>query len=153
MEAIPMAVPRDFYNFFDICKMEGIPEGTAKSAIDRGIEGISGMEAIKEIGHLFKQFEKPVRGKMLKQYGIRRNHYDYWKKHGHAPVIAPGRPPKWDDATQIRIHLRKDVYDEFKAIVDKANSVSAVKVSYRDMHSVAVQEFNARRRHILGGDL
>jgi len=144
-----MAIPRDFYNFFDICKMEGIPEGTAKAAIVRGLEGIAAMEALKPIGHLFKEFEKPVKGGMRKQYGIRRTHYDYWKKHGIPPKLSPGRPPKWEGATEIRCYFKKEVYDEFKAIVDKANSMSMVRVSYRDMLQVAVQEFNDRRRHIL----
>jgi len=45
--------------------------------------------------------------------------------------------------------LDNKLYDEFKAIVDKANSMSEIKVYYRDMFAVAVREFVERRKHIL----
>jgi len=134
--------------------MEGIPEGTAKAATARGLEGIASIQALKPIGHLFKEFEKYVKGGVRKQYGILRSHYDYWKKHGEPPKLSPGRPPKYKDCAEIRMYLDPKIYNEFKAIVDKANSMSAIKVSYRDMLAVAVREFNDRRKHILmDGDI
>jgi len=149
-----MAIPRNYYNYFDVCKMEGIPDGTAKRATAKGLEGIASVEALKPIGHLFKPFEKFVKGGKRNQYGILRNHYDYWKKHGHAPKLSPGRPPKYKDAAELRIQLDKNVYEEFKSIVDKANSMSSIKISYRDMIAVAIREFNDRRKHILlDGDI
>lgn len=144
-EAIQMAIPRNYYNYFDVCKMEGIPEGTAKSAVATGLEGIAAMSALKPIGHLFKEFERFVKGGKRRQYGILRNHYDYWKKHGHAPKLSPGRPKKHKDCTEIRAYIPNNVYNEFKEIVNNANSVSVVRVSYRDMFSVAIQEFCQRR--------
>lgn len=148
-----MAVPRNYYNFFDVCKMEGIPEGTAKAATARGLEGIASIQALKPIGHLFKEFEKYVKGGVRKQYGILRSHYDYWKKHGEPPKLSPGRPPKYKNCAEIRLYLDQKLYDDFKAIVDKANSMSEVKVYYRDMIAVAVREFVDRRKHILDGDM
>lgn len=147
-----MAIPRNYYNFFDVCKMERIPDGSAKSAVATGLEGIAAMSALKPIGHLFKEFERFAKGGKRRQYGILRNHYDYWKKHGHAPKLSPGRPKKYNNCAEVRAYIPNNIYDEFKAIVDKANSISAVKVSYREMFAVAIKEFNDRRGHTLDGD-
>lgn len=141
-------VPKNYYNFFDVCKMEGIPEGTAKSAVNRGLDGIASMEPLKPIGHLFRQFEKPTRGGMRKQYGILRRHYDFWKQTGEAPKVSPGRPPKWKgnpNYVNINIPCPTAIYEEFKAVVNGANAQSLVKVSYRDMVPVALKEFCDRR--------
>ena len=148
-------VPKNYYNFFDVCKMEGIPENTAKGAITSGLDGIKAMKALKPIGHLFKQFEKITKSGPMNQYGILRRHYDYWKRTGEAPEVSPGRPPKWKDnpnLVNINIPFPRDLYEEFKKIIDIANSKSLVKVSYRDMFPVAVKEFCERRNHLVGGD-
>ncbi|HHX62135.1 MAG TPA: hypothetical protein GX707_15715, partial [Epulopiscium sp.] len=35
-------MPKNYYNYFDICKWENIPTGTSKSAIgEKGLAGIS----------------------------------------------------------------------------------------------------------------
>lgn len=140
-----MAIPKNYYNFFDICKLEGIPTGTAKRAIgEGGLEGIASIEKLKPIAHLFREFEKGLR----KQYGILHRHYDYWKRTGEVPKVSPGRPPKWKgnpNYININIPFPKDLYEEFKQIVDKANSMSVIKYTYRDMIYLAVREFIDRR--------
>lgn len=151
-----MAVPKNYYNYFDVCRMEGIPMGTAKSALDKGLDGIKSVQALKPIGHLFKEFEKFVKGGPRKQYGILRRHYDYWKRTGEAPKVSPGRPPKWKNNpnyVNINIPCPRDIYEEFKAVVDGANAQSLVKVSYRDMIPVALKEFSERRPQFKGGGI
>jgi len=146
-----MAIPKNYYNFFDICKLEGIPTGTAKGALADGLEGIARIEKLKPIAHLFREFEKGLR----KQYGILRRHYDYWKQTGEAPKVSTGRPPKWKsnpNVTNLNIPFPKDLYEQFKKVVDKANSISVIKVTYRDMVAVAVKEFVDRRPQLLDGD-
>jgi len=51
-----VAIPKNYINFFDVCKMEGIPEGTAKGATAEGLKGIASIQALKPIGHLFREF-------------------------------------------------------------------------------------------------
>lgn len=146
-----MAIPKNYYNFFDICKMEGIPTGTAKGALADGLEGIARIEKLKPIGHLFREFEKGMR----KQYGILRRHYDYWKRTGEPPKVSPGRPPRWKNDptyTNINIPIKKSLWERFRRMVDNANAVSVVKISYRDMLYVALEEAMQRRPQFLGGD-
>lgn len=142
-------MPNNYYNYFDICKMEGINANTAKSAIgDKGLEGISKIVALQPIAHQFKCFPKYENGNLRNQYGILKTNYDFWKKEGRARKQSPGRPPKWKDnpnVVNINIPFPKDLYEEFKAIIDKANDMSIVKVTYRDMIYVAVREFCDRR--------
>lgn len=147
-----MAIPKNYYNFFDICKLEGIPTGTAKSAIgDGGLEGIAKIEKLKPIAHLFREFEKGLR----KQYGILRRHYDYWKQTGEAPKVSTGRPPKWKNnpnVINLNIPFPKDLYEQFKKVVDRANSMSVIKVTYRDMVAVAIKEFIDRRVYLMNNE-
>lgn len=147
-----MAIPKNYYNFFDICKLEGIPTGTAKSAIgDGGLEGIAKIEKLKPIAHLFREFEKGLR----KQYGILRRHYDYWKQTGEAPKVSSGRPPKWKNnpnVINLNIPFPKDLYEQFKKVVDRANSMSVIKVTYRDMVAVAIKEFIDRRVYLMNNE-
>jgi len=147
-----MAIPKNYYNFFDICKLEGIPTGTAKSAIgDGGLEGIAKIEKLKPIAHLFREFEKGLR----KQYGILRRHYDYWKQTGEPPKVSPGRPPKWKNnpnVINLNIPFPKDLYEQFKKVVDRANSMSVIKVTYRDMVAVAIKEFIDRRVYLMNNE-
>lgn len=147
-----MALPKNYYNYFDICKWEGIPTGTAKRAVgEEGLAGIAGIEKLKPIAHLFKEFEK---GDMRKQYGILKSHYDYWKKKGKPPKVSPGRPPKWKNnpnLVNINIPIDKTLYEEFKNVVDNGNAISAIKYTYRDMIAVAMREFIQRRPQFLGG--
>lgn len=148
---------RDYYNYYDICTVEGIEKSRAKNVIGTiGVEGIKHLDELRPIEHLFEVFERPRKGGIVNQYGIRRRFYDEWKETGEVPKVSTGRPPKWKDnpnVSQVRFYLDKDVYKEFKAIVDKANSMSVIKVTYREMLAVAVQEFNDRRRQILDGQL
>lgn len=147
-----MALDKRYYNFFDICKWEGIPIGTAKGKAANGLEGIKSLEALKPIGHLFRKFEsKDTRN----QYGILRTHYDFWKRTGEPPKVSPGRPPKWKNnpnLININIPFPKDLYRQFQQVVDNANSLSVVKVAYRDMFAVAVKEFVERRPQFLNSD-
>ncbi len=89
-----MGLPKNYYNFFDICKKEEILTSTAKAAVGgEGLAGISSIAKLKPIAHLFREFPKGTR----KQYGILKRHYDYWKEHGEPPKVSPGRPKKYDD--------------------------------------------------------
>jgi|GEM_PF-1820425 len=151
-------LPKNFYNYFDICKMEGIESTKAKNAISRSIkiEGIKHLNELAPIEHLFEVFEKPLRGGMVNQYGIKRTHYDYFKRTGEAPLISPGRPKKFKDKSQftnINIELPKKIYDEFKDVVDNANSMSAIRVYYPDMIAVAIKEFTDRRLHLFDAEI
>lgn len=143
-----MALPKNYYNFFEICKMEGIPANTAKGAVGYdGLKGISGIVPLQPISHLFREFPNGLR----KQYGILRSHYDFWKRTGEPPKVSPGRPPKWKDnpnLVNVNIPISKTLYEEFKKVIDNANSISAVKYSYRDMIAVAMQEFIDRRPNL-----
>ena len=149
------SLPSNYYNYFDICTMEGIDKTRAKNAIKMlGVEGIKNVEQLKPIEHLFEVFEKPRKGEMRNQYGIRRTHYDYWKRTGKVPKISPGRPKIWKNDptyTNINIPIKKDLYDRFRRMVDNANNVSAVKISYRDMIYIAMEEAIQRRPEFTGG--
>ena len=53
-------LPKNFYNYFDICTMEGIEKNRAKNAVnEKKVEGIKDLEELKPIEHLFEVFEKP----------------------------------------------------------------------------------------------
>jgi hypothetical protein len=80
-----MGLPTNYINYFEICKIEEIPEGTAKSAISVGLKGINRIEKLKPIAHLFRTFAKGER----KQYGIFKKYYDNWKQTGELPKVAP----------------------------------------------------------------
>lgn len=145
-------LPKNYYNYFDICKWEGIPTGTAKSALANGLDGIASIQKLKPIAHQFKCFPKYENGRLRNQYGILKTNYDYWKEHGEPRKQSPGRPPKWKNNpnyVNINIPCPKDLYDTFKKVVDKANEMSVVKVTYRDMIYVAMQEFIDRRPEFL----
>lgn len=74
-------MPKNYYNYFDICKWEGIPTGTAKSAIGKkGLEGIASIEKLKPIAHQFKEFPKYENGMLRSQYGILKSNYDFGRK-------------------------------------------------------------------------
>jgi len=145
-------MPKNYYNYFDICKWEGIPTGTAKRAIGgNGLEGIKSVEVLKPIAHQFKVFPKYENGNLRNQYGILKTNYDFYVKNGRARKQSPGRPPKWKDnpnVVNINIPFPKDLYEEFKGVVDRANEMSIVKVTYRDMFAVAIQEFIQRRPNL-----
>lgn len=140
--------PKPFYSLQAVARMMGIPKNTINEAFYRGIDTI---QAIKPIAHLFHRFEE---GDEF-TYAILKKHFDKWRETGKVPKVSTGRPPRWknnEDYCQIRFECKKETYELFKAIVDKANSMSAVKVGYRDMIRVAIDEFNERRKQILDGD-
>jgi len=141
-------MPKNYYNYFDICKWENIPTGTAKGILDKGLDGIAGNEVLKPIAHQFKCFPKYENGNLRNQYGILQTNYNYYKENGEPRKQTSGRPPKWKDnpnLTNINIPFPKDLYEEFKDIVDNANKLSVSKVNYRDMIYVSVREFCDRR--------
>lgn len=148
-------MPKNYYNYFDVCKWEGVATGTAKRASSEGLEGIVKVKELEEIAHQFKCFPKYENGTLRNQYGILKTNYDFWKKNGRARKQSPGRPPKWKDnpnVVNINIPFPKDLYKEFQGVVDRANEMSVVKVTYRDMIYVAVQEFIQRRPQFLNHD-
>ncbi|MFA5322139.1 MAG: hypothetical protein WC373_05640 [Smithella sp.] len=140
--------PKTFYTLQAVARMMGIPKDTVNDAFNHGIDAV---EAIKPIAHLFTCFRE---GDEV-SYAILKKHFEKWRTTGQVPKVSTGRPPKWknnENYTQLRFDCDKETYGLFKAIVDKANSMSSVKVGYRDMLRVAIQEFNDRREQILGGD-
>jgi hypothetical protein len=148
------SLPSNYYNYFDICTMEGIETARAKNAVaEKKVEGVRYIKELKPIEHLFEVFEKPRKGEIRNQYGIRRSHYDYWKRTGKVPKISPGRPKRWEDDTytNLNIPIKNELYDRFKRMVDNANAVSAVKITYRDMIYVAMEECMQRRPQFVGG--
>ena len=146
-----MGLPVNYYNFFEICKLEEIPTGSAKGAIGLGLDGITKIAKLKSIAHLFREFPNGDR----KQYGILQNHYDRWKQKGKVPKVSSGRPPKWkDDPTyeNLNIPIKADLYNKLKKVVDNANATSVVKLAYRDAIYLAINEFCDRRPQFLDGD-
>lgn len=145
-------MPNNYYNYFDICKWEGINSNTAKSAIGaNGLEGITSLDKLKPIAHQFKCFPKYENGNLRNQYGILQSNYDYYKKNGNVRKQSPGRPPKWKDnpnVVNINIPFPKDLYEQFQGVIDKANDMSIVKTTYRDMIAVAIKEFCDRRPNL-----
>jgi hypothetical protein len=145
-----MKLPDDYYNYFDLCKMEGIETNRAKNAVkDKGVEGIKYLEEFKPIEHLFEVFEKPIKGRIVNSYGIKRKYYKKWKREGIVPKQPTGRPPLAGDEVEIRYKVPKHLKEEFTRIVDNANRISAVKVTYKDMIAVAIAEFVQRRPQFL----
>lgn len=145
-----MKLPDDYYNYFDLCKMEGITENRAKNAVNKdGVEGIKNIEEFKPIEHLFEVFEKPIKGRIVNSYGIKRKYYKKWKREGVVTKLPTGRPPLAGDEVEFRYKVPKHLKEEFTKIVDNANRISAVKVTYKDMVAVAIKEFNDRRYNLI----
>ncbi len=144
-----MGLPKNYYNYFDICKAEGVNPNTAKSAIgESGLEGIKSIAALKPIAHLFREFPKGMR----KQYGILRRHYDYWKRFGEAPKVSPGRPAKWTGKEKNINIPAPPFYDKFKAGVAKANTMATQQVTVRQIIYIAMKEYMDRRPALFGVD-
>lgn len=137
-----------YYNYFDVCKMEGIPETRSKNAVnEKKVEGIKYLEELKPIEHLFEQFEKPIKGGMVNSYGILRRYYDEWKATGKVPKFSTGRPIK-EGYVWLKASVPETLKDEFQSVVDKANSMSIYHVSYSDMVAVALREWIDRRPNL-----
>lgn len=138
-------LPKDYYNYFDLCKMEGIPENKAKNAVNKlGVEGIKYLDEFKVIESLFEVFEKPVKGHMLKSYGIKRRYYDEFKVTGECPRVQPGRP-KIDGKSEIKVFVPTELKEELVRIKNKSNSISYQSISLSDMATVALAEYLERR--------
>lgn len=134
-----LKVPESFYSLFGVARMLGTPRATVAN-FDKN----SPPSALEPIAHLFICFEEEGR----KTWAIKKSHFDKWQRTGKAPKVSSGRPPKWKgnpNIVNINIPFPKDLYEQFKKIVDNANSLSRVHVTYRDMIAVAVQEFVDRR--------
>ncbi len=139
-----LKVPKTFYSLHSIARLMKIPKSTIDGAFTGGIQTI---EAIKPIAHLFHRFEE---GEEV-SYGILKSHFDKWQRTGIVPKVSSGRPPKWKgnpNIVNINIPIDKRLYEEFKAVIDKANSMSTVKYSYRDMIATAMREFIDRRPNL-----
>lgn len=145
-------LPRNYYGYRDLCKMEGIDPKRVEYAVARdGVEGIKNLEELEPIEHLFEVFESPIKGRMIQTYGILRRYYDDWKIDGKVPVRPTGRPRK-KGMTILKATVPERLKDEFQAVVDKANSMSVVHVTYSDMVAVAIQEFIDRRPEFMPDD-
>ena len=142
-----LKVPKTFYSLHSVARILGIPKSTIDSAFSDGIDTI---QAISPIAHLFHKFEE---GKEF-SYAILKTHFDRWQETGKVPKVSPGRPPKWKTDTtyqNINIPIKKDLWGRFTRMVDNANDVSTVHMSYRDMIYVSLEEAMARRPQFLGG--
>lgn len=137
-----------YYNYFDICKMEGIETNRAKNAVaEKKVEGIKYIKELEPIEHLFEVFEKPIKGGIVNSYGILRRYYDSWKQTGEVPKISTGRPIK-EGYEWLKASIPKNLKEEFQSVVDKANSMSVMHVTYSDMVAVALREFIDRRPNL-----
>lgn len=147
-------MPKNYYNYFDICKWEDIPTGTAKSALEKGVESISKIDKLKPIAHQFKVFAKYENGTLRNQYGILKSNYDFYKAKGRPRRQASGRPPKWKgkDLANINFRLPKELHNKFKEIVNNANKLTVSTISYQDMYIIAIKEFVERRPQFLNND-
>jgi len=144
-----MALPKNYYNFFDLCKAEGINPNTAKSAVgDGGLDGIKNIAFFKPIAHLFREFPKGMR----KQYGILRRHYDVWKQTGQVPKVSSGRPSKWTGEEKNINIPAPPFYEQFKAGVKKANSKATQQVTVRQVIYLSMSEYMQRHVSIFGVD-
>ena len=144
-----MALPKNYYNYFDICKIEGINPNTVKAAIgEGGVAGISSIAKLKPFAHLFREFPKGMR----KQYGILRRHYDTWKQTGIVPKVSSGRPPKWTGEEKNINIPAPPFYEHFKAGVKKANSNATQQVTIRQIIYLAMKEYMDRRPSLFGDD-
>lgn len=138
-------LPKDYYNYFDLCKMEGIPENKAKNTVSKlGVEGIKSLDEFKPIESLFEVFEKPVKGRMLNSYGIRRRYYDEFKVTGECPKINKGRP-KIKGISEMKVFIPTTLKEEVVRVRDKSNSMSYQKITLSDMTAVALAEYLERR--------
>ena len=130
-----------YYNYFDICKLEGIEQNRAVHALEKHrVEGIKNLPELEPIEHLFEVFEKPVKGRMINSYGILRRYYDKWKQTGEVPKLPTGRPIK-EGYVWLKSSIPETLKKEFQSVVDKANSMSVVHVTYSDMVAVALREW------------
>lgn len=142
-------LPKNFYNYFDICTMEGIEKSRAKNAVnEKKVEGIKDLEELKPIEHLFEVFEKPRKNGIVYQYGILRRYYDDWKATGEVPTPPPGRPVK-KGYVWVKHSIPAELKEKFNTVVDNANAMSAIHVTYSDMAAVAFKEFVERRPQFL----
>lgn len=148
-----MALPKNYYNYFDICRKEGILLSTAKAAIGGGgVAGISDLAKLKPIAHLFREFPKGMRH----EYGILRNHYDYWKKYSEPPKVSSGRPPKWKDNpeyTRLDVPIRRSTKERFEKGRQKANGMSVQQVTQSEITELAIIEYMDRRPSVFGDDV
>lgn len=145
-------LPKNFYNYFDICTMEGIEKNRAKNAVKvKKVEGIKDLEELRPIEHLFEVFEKPVKNGIVNSYGILRRYYDDWKATGEVPTPPPGRPPK-EGYVWFKVRIPEHIKEDFQTVVDNANAMSAIHVTYSDMAAVAFKEFVERRYQFMDSD-
>jgi hypothetical protein len=143
-----MGLPKNYYNYFEICKIEGISTEEAKRSIGyEGLKGIHGILKLRPIAHLFREFPNGMR----KQYGILRTHYDYWKRTGEPPKVSPGRPAKWSGEEKNINIPAPPFYEQFKAGVKKANAGSVQQVTVRQCIYLAMKEYMDRRPAIFYG--
>lgn len=143
---------KDFYNYFDICRMEGIPESRAKNAVcEKGVEGIKNLPELEPIEHLFGVFERAIKGRMLNTYGIKRSYYDEWKLTEEVPQPPQGQPIRPNQA-YLKVTIPKILKDELTRVIEKSNSISMTKVTQSDVVVVAIREYIDRRIHLIADD-
>jgi len=119
----------------------------------RKLRALNTLEELKPIEHLFEVFEKPRKGGIVINTASSVNITITGKGRGKVPKISPGRPKIWKDDTytNINIPIKNELYDRFKRMVDRANDVSAVKITYREMIYIAIEEAIQRRPEFAGG--
>lgn len=140
-----------FYNYFDVCRMEGITEMRAKNAIKLlGVEGIKNIPELKPIEHLFVVFENPRKGSMRNSYGILRRYYDEWKQLGRVKYLTTAkRRPAQDNMAKINVEIMKTLKDELTDLIDRANAISVQKTNYTEAVSIAIREYIDRRKFLV----
>ncbi len=137
-----MGLPKNYYNYFDICKKEEILTNTAKGAIGLGLEGINKIAKLQPIAHLFREFPKGER----KQYGILKRYYDYWKEHGEPPKVSPGRPKEYDKGNYKDYRIAAPPFDPIlNAGLKKMNQGRLKRIYKKEFIWLALKEAMERR--------
>ncbi len=143
-----MGLPKNYYNFFTICKLEEIPTGSAKGAIGLGLEGISKIVKLQPIAHLFREFPHGER----KQYGILKRYYDYWKEHGEPPKVSPGRPKEYGDNVKD-YRITAPPFDPIlEAGLKKMNQGRLRRITKKEFIWLAIKEAMERRPQFFDWD-
>jgi hypothetical protein len=144
-----MGLPKNYYNYFTICKLEEITTGSAKRAIGGGgLEGIHGIVKLKPIAHLFREFPNGQR----KQYGILKRYYDYWKEHGEPPKVSPGRPKEYEGKTKD-YRITAPPFDPIlDAGLKKLNQGRLKRITKKEFIWLALKEAMERRPQFFDWD-
>ncbi len=138
-------IDKRYYNYFDVCRLMGIPSSRAKNAINVDkVEGIKNIKELRPIEHLFEVFENPRKGEMRSSYGILRRYFIEWHDTGKIPKKRKVRVEK-PHLVILKGYVPKTLKDELRERMQQANAISARQVTYGEVLTIAVREYLDRR--------